>query len=31
MDDKNELQVKLVPNNEMAIANEYDFDKIIFD
>ena len=31
MDDKKELQVKLVPNNEMAIANEYDFDKIIFD
>lgn len=31
MDDKKELQVKLVPNNEMAIANKYDFDKIIFD
>ena len=31
MGDKKELQVKLVPNNEMAIANEYDFDKIIFD
>lgn len=31
MDDKKELQVKLVPNNEMAIENKYDFDKIIFD
>lgn len=31
MDDKKELQVKLVPNNEMAIANKYYFDKIIFD
>ena len=31
MDDKKELQIELVPNNEMAATNEYDFDKIIFD
>jgi hypothetical protein len=31
MDDKKQLQIELVPNNEMAAANEYDFDKIIFD
>lgn len=31
MDDKIELQIKLVPNNEMAATNEFDFDKIIFD
>lgn len=31
MDDKKQLQIELVPNNEMVVANEYDFDKIIFD
>ncbi len=31
MDDKKQLQIKLVPNNEMVVSNEYDFDKIIFD
>lgn len=31
MDDKKQLQIELVPNNEMVVSNEYDFDKIIFD
>lgn len=31
MDDKKQLQIKLVSNNEMAVGNEYDIDKIIFD
>lgn len=31
MNDKKQLQIKLVPNNEMVVSNEYDFDKIIFD
>lgn len=31
MDDKKQFQIKLVPNDEMAVENEYDLDRIIFD
>ena len=31
MDDKKQLEIELVPNNEMVVSSEYDFDKIIFD
>ena len=31
MDEKKQLQIELMLDNEMAVENEYDFDKIIFD
>ena len=31
MEDKQQLQIKLVTNNDIPVENEYDLDKIIFD
>lgn len=31
MEDKKQLQIEIVPNNEVDIADDYDLDKIIFD